>query len=240
MTRASWVLSATTLAASAVAVWLYVDNRALHRELESAPPKLVAPQASLMETVANGVIKQPRSAAIPSLAPTPAPQLPDQRDETRMERRARGQQEFAAMFGRAPGETPEQWRDRIMPLVKTGLALPRTRVEDMRKTAEEKAHVSADQSRRLDQAFAKVYDDVLAYTDKAVADRLLSPYERNVAGWLDYAGGLGTILGDAQAQIAQVLSADQIKMMSDSGFEWAEYLGLEAPWEKLQAPPVPR
>ena len=32
---------------------------------------------------------------------------------------------------------------------------------------------------------------------KAVADGMLSPYERNVSGWLEYAGGLGGILGDA-------------------------------------------
>lgn len=157
-----------------------------------------------------------------------------------MDRRARGTQEFAARFGRQPGETADEYKARVMPIIKAGLLVPRARVEEMRKTAEEKAHVTAEQSRQLDRAFDKVYDDVIAYTDKAVADRELSPYERNVAGWLEYAGGLGTILSDAQSQIGRVLSSDQVQAMADAGFEWGEYLGLEAPWEKLQAPPPPR
>jgi hypothetical protein len=56
---------------------------------------------------------------------------------------------------------------------------------------------------------------------------------------LEYAGGLGTMLGEAQGQIGQVLSPDQVKTMSESGFEWAEYLGFEAPWEQLKPPPPP-
>jgi hypothetical protein len=127
-----------------------------------------------------------------------------------------------------------------MPMITTGLAIPRARVEEMRRVAEEKAHVTPEQSKQLDRAFDKTYDDVIAYTDKAIADRQLSPYERNVAGWLEFAGGLGTILNDAQTQIGTVLSSDQMRAMSDSGFEWGEYLGMLAPWERLQAPPLPR
>jgi hypothetical protein len=67
---------------------------------------------------------------------------------------------------------------------------------------------------------------------------LLSPYERNVSGWLEYAGGLGGILNDANAQIGKVLSPDQVKTLSTSGFEWGEYLGLNAPWENLNPPPA--
>ena len=48
------------------------------------------------------------------------------------------------------------------------------------------------------------------------------------------------MLQDAQGQIGQVLSPDQVHAMSDSGFEWGEYLGLEAPWEQLTPPPPPK
>jgi hypothetical protein len=48
------------------------------------------------------------------------------------------------------------------------------------------------------------------------------------------------MLAEAQGQIGQVLSPDQVKTMTESGFELGEYLGLEAPWEKLQPPPPPR
>jgi hypothetical protein len=154
-----------------------------------------------------------------------------------MERRQRRQQEFAAMFGRADGETEDEYRARIVPLIKTGLAVPRSRVEDMRKEAEAKAHVTPEQSKKLDRAFDKVYGDVLDYTNKAVADGQLSPYERNVSGWLEFAGGLGGILNDANGQIGKILEPSQVRTMYDSGFEWGEYLGLKAPWEQLRPPP---
>ena len=125
-------------------------------------------------------------------------------------------------------------------MITGGLAVPRARVEDMRKQAEAAAHVTADQSQKLDHAFDKVYDNVLDFTNKAIADGQLSPYERNVAGWLQYAGGLGGMLDEANGQIGQILSSDQMKTLSDSGFEWGEYLGLEAPWEKLTPPPPPK
>ena len=81
------------------------------------------------------------------------------------------------MFGRADGETEDDYRARIVPLIKTGLALPRARVEDMRKEAEAKAHVTPEQSQKLDHAFDKIYGDVLDYTNKAITDGQLSPYD---------------------------------------------------------------
>lgn len=141
------------------------------------------------------------------------------------------------MFGRLDGETDDEYRARILPLLKLGLTGPRERVAEMRKLAEDKAKVTPAQSAELDKAFAKVYDDVLDYTNKAIADGQLSPYERNVAGWLDYAGGLGGILTGANAQIGKILQPGQVKAMYDAGFEWGEYLGLNAPWERLTPPP---
>ena len=40
------------------------------------------------------------------------------------------------------GETEDEYRARIVPLIKTGLAIPRAHVEDMRKQAEAAAHVT--------------------------------------------------------------------------------------------------
>jgi hypothetical protein len=178
-----------------------------------------------------------RSAKLPMLGATPAPSLPEQPKESRMERRARRTEEFGAMFGREPGETEEEYRARIVPLIQLGLAKPRERVAEMRKVAEEKANVTPQQSAQLDKAFDKVYSDVLDYTNKAITDGQLSPYERNVAGWLDYAGGLGGILNDANGQVGKILDPGQMRAMYDSGFEWGEYLGAMAPWEKLSPPP---
>jgi len=242
MSRATKVLAATTLIAFASAVWLYLENRSLRSELGTKADK---PSATVAEA-AKVADKDPWSQASRlAKAPTrasgsPAPALPEEKEESRLDKRVRRQQEFAAMFGRGPGETDEEYRARIVPLIKTGLAIPRSRVEEMRKQAEDKAHVTPEQSKKLDHAFDKVYDNVLDYTNKAITDGILSPYDRNVSGWLQYAGGLGNMLDEANGQIGQILGPDQLKSLSDSGFEWGEYLGLEAPWEKLQPPPPPR
>jgi hypothetical protein len=242
-TRVTTVLAATTIAAVAAAIWLYVDNRSLRSELESrtepATPTADAPKVAAAADPWSEATRAARTSPVKSSS-GPAPALPEQKDESRLERRQRRQQEFAAMFGRLDGETEDEYRARIVPLIKAGLAVPRSRVEDMRKQVEEKAHVTPDQSKKLDHAFDKVYDNVLDYTNKAIADGVLSPYERNVSGWLQYAGGLGTMLDEANGQIGQILSPDQMKTFTDSGFEWGEYLGLEAPWEKLQPPPPPK
>ena len=216
---------------------MYVQNRELENRL--ATPRIVASAGS-----ADATPKDPWAAPRPSKAPIgphaggPMPTLAEQKEESRLDRRNRHQAEFAAMFGRNAGETDDEYKARVVPLIKTGLALPRARVEEMRKEAEAAAHITADQAKKLDAAFDKVYDNVLDYTNKAVADGVLSPYERNVSGWLEYAGGLGTMLGEVNGQIGQVLSPDQMSTLKDSGFEWGEYLGLEAPWESLKPPPL--
>jgi hypothetical protein len=237
MPRATTVLAATTLVGFVASIWLYVDNRSLRAELDkNAAP---APEAKVEARAADPFDLPARSAG-PSRASWTPPMLPSPNQESKLDKRARRQQEISAMIGRGDGETDDEYRSRILPLLKAGLAIPRQRAEEMRKIAEEKAHVTAAQSAQLDQAFQKTYGDVIDYTNKAVADGVLSPYERNVANWLEYAGGLGTILQDANGQIGHILTSDQMKTMYDSGFEWGEYLGLEAPWEKLNPPPAQR
>jgi hypothetical protein len=241
MTRVTWVLAGTTLLGIVTSIWLYMDNRSL-RDRSTSRPAVVAEAATPVAPEHDDAdpwleAAKSRTAKLPMLGTTPPPSLPDQPKESRMERRARRTEEFGAMFGRADGETEEEYRARIVPLIQLGLAKPRERVAEMRKVAEEKANVSPDQSARLDKAFDKVYSDVLDYTNKAITDGQLSPYERNVAGWLDYAGGLGGILNDANGQIGNILGPDQMRAMYDSGFEWGEYLGAMAPWEKLTPPP---
>jgi len=53
-------------------------------------------------------------------------------------------------------------------------------------------------------------------TADMLADGTLSPYERNVAGWLEVAGGLGTMLGETNSTIGKILSPDQVKSMSSA------------------------
>ncbi len=234
MARATWVLAATTLGFAATSAWLYTHPReTVVTVTEHAPPAQSAARAPDPWTSEA----RPTSAPARSAGTTPA--LPPPKEESRLERRQRRQQEIAALLGRADGESDDEYKARIVPLIKGGLAIPRSRVEEMRRDAEAKAHVTPEQSQKLDRAFDKVYANVVDYTNKAIADGELSPYETNVAGMLEYAGGLGAMLQDAQGQIGQVLSPDQVRAMTDSGFQWGEYLGVEAPWEQLQPPPPP-
>lgn len=241
MGRATGVLAATTIVGLATSIWLYIDNRALRGELADKPAAAVASATgSAGSAVDPWVQPKARTAEIkPRSTPGVQPALPEEPTESRMDRRARRTEEFGAMFGRHEGETEEEYRNRIGPMIAAGLMMPRMKANENRRIAEEKAHVTPEQSAKLDKAFDKVYADVLDYTNKAIADGQLSPYERNVAGWLDYAGGLGGMLGEAQGQVGKILGPDQVKTMYDAGFEWGEYLGLNAPWEKLTPPPPP-
>jgi len=212
MVRATWILAATSVVALAAAIWLYLDNRDLRSQLSARPdaPAVTtdaAPKAAARS--ADPWTEPTRSTTSQRPGAGPVPTLPDKPQESRLERRQRRQAEFAAMFGRLDGETDEEYRNRIVPLITAGLLVPRTRVDEMRRQIEEKAGVTAEQSKKLDTAFDKVYADALDYTNKAIADGILSPYERNVSGWLEFAGGLGGILNEANGQIGQILSPQQ-------------------------------
>lgn len=242
MARATWLLGATSLVSASLAVWLYLDNRALRTALDSlaaASPTTAAPSPTPATTPASPWAPRTVTPVAHTAASPPALPEPSAESETqgRMERRARRTEEFAAMFGRLDGESDADYKARILPMITAGLMVPRARVDEQRKIAQDRAHVTPEQSARLDQAFDKVYGDVLDYTNKAIADGQLSPYERNVSGWLEFAGGLGGILHDANGQIGKILDPSQIRTMSDAGFEWGEYLGVKAPWEKLTPPP---
>lgn len=244
MARATWALGAISVASIALSLWLHLDNRSLRAELADHPqarPAAPPPAAAAAARTAERPAQPPRTVApiVPSGA-APPPALPDTPTETRMDRRARRTEELAAQFGRLDGETEDEYKARILPMLSAGLIAPRLRAEEQRRVAQEKAHVTPEQSATLDKAFDKVYSDVLDFTNKAVADGQLSPYERNVPGWLEFAGGLGGILNDANGQIGKILEPGQVRAMYDSGFEWGEYLGLKAPWERLKPPPPPR
>ena len=232
--------------ATAVAGWLYLDNRRLaHRVAELGRPS--AQVATADPWAAPRGASNGRSADGPGLGPlswrrfrNPAPAAdptPSPPSESRLERRQRRTAEIEQLLGRAADETEAEYRERLLPMMELALATPRARVEDMRKTAEAAANVTDDQRQQLDDAFGSVYDELIDFTDGAVADGQLTPYDRNVKGLLQYAGGLGSILEGAEGRIGKILSPQQLRSMADAGFEWGEYLGLRAPWERLRAPP---
>jgi hypothetical protein len=243
MTRATYILAGTTLVGLLTSIWLWLDNRELRDELSDRAPKTAALDKNgagegdaWLGAGKAAAERGPRSGTISAITPS----LPNQPNENRNQRRARRSAEFSAMFGRAEGETEEEYKARVMPLVTAGLQKLRDRTTDMRRVAEEQAGVTKEQSAALDKMFEKTYSEVVDYANEAIADGRLSPYKRDVGNWLELAGGLGTMLNGVQGQIGKILSPSQVKAMYDSGFEWGEYLGVNAPWERLRAPPPPK
>ena len=49
---------------------------------------------------------------------------------------------------------------------------------------------------------------------------------------------MGAVLEDTQQKINKVLTPEQQRSMTEAGFDWAEYLGVNAPWETLSPPPA--
>lgn len=245
--RRTWLLGAVAVAGVTAAIILYLQKRALERELDlraapattAAKDPWAAPAPPIEVASGDGSAAARRPISMGRTFTGPAPTLPPAHDESRLDRRVRRRTELAALLGRQDGESAEDYRKRIAPMITTALARPRAEVEMLRSQVELKAGVTAQQHQQLDAAFGKVYDDLLSYTNGAIADGELTPYKSNVAGILEYAGGLGSILDGADTQIGKILTPDQQKTFDDSGFEWAEYLGTLAPWEKLDPPPVP-
>lgn len=247
MTRTSWIGYGMAVVATAAALWLWRENAALRAARLPAPvasapapaasPPQAAPPRDPWGKPAPRPAEAPPSGALTARAP--APELAPAPRESRLERRLRRSDEIAAMFGRDADESEAEYQERMSMMVKTMLGRPRDEVAEARRIAEEKAGVTADQRAKLDEVAEGAYAAALDYTNAAVAAGTVSPYRRNAAGLLEFAGGLGGLLGESETKIGGILSPAQQQALYDAGFDWGEYLGTMVPWENL-APPPPR
>jgi len=252
MSLRSWVYAAPAVVGLAAAGWLFRENRQLEEQLAEArrPGEGTAAQAEAAEDGAAPRTAASDDRARPSglggilrgLGGSSArerPTLPEPKRESRGERRRRRMEELRAMLGREPGESADDYRARVIPLVTGALTGPRMRMEEARREAEKAAGVTDEQRAQIDNLFDDVIHETLALTNQAIAGGDLTPYERNVSGMLSWGGGLGAILGSTQSRIGGILSPEQQQILVDQGFEWGEYLGVRVPWEKLDPPPAP-
>ncbi len=227
--------------------WMYRENRELAdevarlRAIEKQRPDPWTDTGSSAKAEPGGA--QARGGFLPPLrslvgkGSDAPPALDAAPKESRLERRLRRQGELAALLGRDADETEDEYRSRMLPFLRMALDKPRANVDEMRKAAEIAANVSDAQRKDLDAAFEDVYSELIDFTNVAVADGQLTPYDRNVKGLLQYAGGLGAILEGAEGRVGKILTPEQMRTMYDTGFEWGEYLGVRAPWEQLRPPP---
>jgi hypothetical protein len=254
MARSTLLLGISTALCAALAGWMALENRGLRDELGElrakgearaaevvASPDPAEPSARPAREGRGGLAALARALSSRPATPEPAgPPGGDGPRESRGDRRARRGAEFAAIFGRTDGETEAEYRERVMPMITGMLERPRQRALEQRREAEAAAGITPEQSAKVDEALAATYGELIEYTDAAVAEGQLSPYERNVSGWLGYAGGLGGILTGTEGKIGAILKPEQMRAMYDAGFEWGEFVGVNAPWEKLRPPPPPK
>ena len=253
MGRSALMIGALVISIGACG-WLYLDNRSLRQELaaqsaarataverDSSGAETSDDQSSENNTASDGTreraglsrwIFRNRRSERPTVEEEP-------KKETRRERRQRRALELEAMFGRLDGETVEEYRERMVPFVKTMLEAPRQRLDDARRAAEEAAGVSDEQRAELDTALQDAYKEMVDLSNAAIASGDLTPYSRNWSGALNFAGGVGAVLEGAENRIGTILKPDQLDAIYDQGFEWGEYLGVTAPWEQLNPPPPP-
>ena len=244
-----WRVAAAALPAVlavAIAGWLWRENRALEAELAMRPAAPAAQAAAAEERDEPAAQPQRRDGVtgflrgLGRVTDRERPELKESApEESRSERRRRRQEELRAMLGRDPDESVADYRARVSPMIQTALAVPRTRLEEARREAERAAGVTDVQRSKIDALFDDVSRETLALTNEAIAGGELTPDERNYAGVLRWAGGLGAILGTTQSRMGEILSEEQRASMSEAGFEWAEYFGVKIPWEDLQPPPPP-
>ena len=251
------ILGLLLVAALAAGGWLWHDNRSLRGELArdraarapgadpwatpSSDDGSLADRALDATTTPGGI---PAAAAAAAATPPflrrsgARPELPEGSKESRLERRVRRREELASFLGREAGESDDEYRQRILPMLHF-LDTPRATLDDQRRDAERIAGVSEEQRQRLDATFDDVYDELITYTNEAITSGELTPYQSNIAGILQYTGGLGAIMDSANQRIGSVLTPEQLASIYGTGFEWAEYLGVHAPWDRLTPPPPP-
>ena len=241
-------LGVVSLVLAATALWLWTDNRHLRQELTAARVEVAAaaaaPPAAVSTDAEAAAAGRPRGGAAllgfvgrafsgspPSTADAPPPDV-----ETRRER---GQQRLRDLLGRAAGETDEQYRARVAPLISLTLNRPRSRVEDKRAEFEAAAELKPEQREELDRAIADARNELVGLASQAVAAGDLTPYKRNTAGVVSFVGGAAGIADGFDARVRQILGDDQQRVLEDIGFDLIEYLGFTTPWENVTPPPPP-
>ena len=244
------LLAGLSVALLATSLWLWRDNRRLREELALRPatatPAVATPEAASAtadESPERPRRDTPRGGArllgmVARLMTGPPPADDTQRPaEVPESRRDRRQQFLRSTLGRADGETDEQYRERVVPLMQTMLSRPRQRVEDQRAEFETAAELTPEQRTGFDQALADARNELVGLASKAVTAGELTPYRRNSLGLLNFVGGAAAIVDGFDARFRQLLGPEQVGLLEDTGFDVIEYLGFTTQWETVTPPP---
>jgi hypothetical protein len=240
-------LGAVALVSTSTSIFLYQENQELQAK-QTIQPTTQPEAQSCPEPKTVYITKQVPASQAANTAPVTAATQPTEepRDnhlssfQDYADRKNRRQERMSSFLGRQDGETDEEYRARMTPLITFGLAGPRKLFEEGKENAFSAANVSKEQRSSLDTIVGGAYDEAIDLVNRSITSGEISPYERNPSALLNLAGSMGAVLEDTQNKINQVLTPEQQKTMAETGFDWAEYLGVNAPWETLSPPPPPK
>lgn len=228
---------------AAAALYLYQENQDLSARLRAAEeaPAPVCDEPSEKVVVVKETVAVPASQAQDVAASAPASQ-PNEggRPRTwreRLERRRQGQAMMELMLGRHDGEDEDAYRARVAPFITDRLAEPRRELDAFRDEVFAEAKISEEQRSALDSAVQQAMEEAVDLTNRSITEGELSPYERNPSGVLELAGAMGAVLRNTEEKLNKILSPEQRAALDAAGFDWAEYLAVQTPWETLTPPP---
>ena len=244
------LLAGLSVALLATSLWLWRDNRRLREALAVRPAAATMATAETTPEIASAGSGEgperprrdsPRGGArllgMVARLMTGPPPADDTQRPTEESRRDRRQQLLRSTLGRADGETDEQYRARVVPLMSTMLSRPRQRVEDQRAEFETAAELTPEQRTGFDQALADARNELVGLASKAVTAGELTPYRRNSLGLLNFVGGAAAIVDGFDGRFRQLLGPEQVGLLEATGFDVIEYLGFTTPWETVTPPP---
>ena len=142
-------------------------------------------------------------------------------------------EELRALLHRHPNESEEAYRERIKEFIQEDLAEPRRRMDERRDSAERKADVTAEQRAQIDAVLEDSYAEVMTATTSLLGAEGIDMFEPSWTDGMDYAGSFGAVLKGTTERLGEVLTADQMAILSREGWDWGEYLGTHVPWERL-------
>jgi len=238
-TRHLAYFGALSVASIALSLWLYLETA---RCAPSSPAHRLPGPRRGPRRGRRASAERPATAAahrrpIAPPAASPPPTLPETPTRPGWTGRGAAPRSSPRSFGRLDGETTtiqgadpaaaerRAWWSR-------GYA-PRSSEGRAGKGARHPGAVGQARQRRSTRSTA-----TSSTYQQAVSDGPAVPYERNVSGWLEFAGGLG----GSQRRLRpdrQVLEPSQVRTMYTAGFEWGEYLGSRRRGNSWKPPPPP-
>ncbi|HUS64791.1 MAG TPA: hypothetical protein VMZ28_09635 [Kofleriaceae bacterium] len=130
-----------------------------------------------------------------------------------------------------PGEDLFAYRDRVLPMAQAVVAPQRTRVANKRREVASAARLDARQEAELDAAVAEASDAVVNRVWQAVGTQEVWPRLRPAAAAALASDLLAAVVA-ADRRFRATLTAEQIAVLDERGFDVIDYLAFSVPWEE--------